>query len=619
MLKFAKFIGANTDFATAQSFIFPRILPEDSSGFIFGLVISGEGEDIFVKVRQKALGLEGSFNEPFERITDKLHELFAQIKEEFSEVENLKVTLFAARDNVFYVLQLGDNLVEIWREDKASPIVQGNFSQEKIVSGILRPGDRILVLSAKLDGVWSDEVVTQVFLMPADNIPDAEVVFAEAELKVERREDLAGVKNIQPVAFIRIENEIAEGGVRSEVPVVAVKRLKIDLKIKPVLEIVLLGIRKIIRQSFGIIRQTNRKVLIAALVLLLLVVSIGGGYLYYQSQLEAKNTRRDNLIILIEGSLYQALSLKDTDQKAAGGELNKAQEKLKELEGIDKENPRVHEARKRYEEITAEVLRIYKNFDLELFLSLDLIKENYQAKRMSFSVGQALFLNDTEKSLVAIDLKLKTPQILAGNQQLGNARLASINGSDAYVYSSDKGLIHIGIDSEKLSVVSKPDEGWGAIQDIFGFSGNLYVLDSGKNMIWKYVPTVSGFSQKQEYLRGEADLSKGKRLVIDYSVWVLTSEPDILKFTAGNSDFYAISGLEQPLTQIDGLFITEELDSVFILDKLNNRILVTKKNGEYLAQYVNSEFGKVDDFFVDEKGKLIYLLIENKILRTPLR
>jgi hypothetical protein len=206
---------------------------------------------------------------------------------------------------------------------------------------------------------------------------------------------------------------------------------------------------------------------------------------------------------------------------------------------------------------------------------------------------------------------------------LGGAKLASINGSDVFVYSLDKGLIHIDTDSEKLSVVSKPDEGWGNIQDIFGFSGNVYVLDTGSppagGMIWKYAPTINGFSQKQEYLRGEADLSNGKRLMIDYSVWVLTSEPDILKFTAGSSDFYAISGLEEPLTQIDALFVTEDLDSVFILDKSKTRILVTKKNGEYLAQYVKPELAKVDDFFVDEEGKLIYLLMENKILRTPLR
>lgn len=628
MLKFAKFIGANTDFATAQAFLFPRILPEKIGGFVFGLVVSGEGEDIFVKVRQKALNMEGVFNEPFERITDRLHEIFEKLKSEFSEVENLKLTLFAASENLFYVLALGDNLVEIWREGKRSSILQNNFTREKIVSGILRSGDRVLVLSSKTSGNWSDDAIIQIFLLPNDNIPDAEVIFAQEELKTGEGGDLARVRNIQPVAFIRVENEIE--GVRKETAASAPQITKKDFKIRAGLNSVLLAVRKIIRQGFGLIRQINERVLlvnktvlITALVLLLLIVTALGGFIYYQAQLSAKNTRRDNLIILIEASLNQAKAVKDNDQKAAREELTKAQEKLKELEGIDRENPRVLETRKRYEEAAAEVLKIYNNFDLELFLSLDLINANYQTKKMSFSLGKALLLDSNEKSLVAIDLKLKTPQILAGSQQLGDANLASINGSDVFVYSQDKGIIHIDTDSEKLSTVSKPDEGWGSIKDIFGFSGNAYVLDSGNppagGMIWKYAPGTNGFSQKQEYLRGEADLSSGKKLVIDYSVWVLTSEPDILKFTAGNSDFYALSGLEEPLTQIDGLFVPEELDSVFILDKSKARIIVTKKNGEYLAQYVKPELGKVDDFFVDEEGKLIYLLIESKIYRTGLK
>lgn len=173
---------------------------------------------------------------------------------------------------------------------------------------------------------------------------------------------------------------------------------------------------------------------------------------------------------------------------------------------------------------------------------------------------------------------------------------------------------------EKASVITGPDPEWGNISDIFGFSGNLYALDTGKNQIWKYAPTESGFTGKLEYLQSpNSELRLGKKLMIDYSVWVLTSEPGILKFTAGNEDYFALSGLSSPLTQIDSIFVPEELDAVFILDKSTNRILVTKKNGEYLAQYINPEFSKVSDLFLDEKQKLIYLLIENKIYTTPLR
>src|SRR3990170_6913869 len=116
MLKFAKFIGANTDFSTAQAFLFPRILVEDSGEPVFGLVISGEGEDIFVYVRQKILNLEENFSSPFERVTEKLHELGEVLKAEFSKVDNLQFTLFCAKESTFYVYHSGKNYVQMWRD-----------------------------------------------------------------------------------------------------------------------------------------------------------------------------------------------------------------------------------------------------------------------------------------------------------------------------------------------------------------------------------------------------------------------------------------------------------------------------------------------------------------------
>jgi hypothetical protein len=616
MLKFAKFIGANTDFATSQAYLFPRVTQSGPGESVFGLVISAQGEDVFIAVRQKILTLEELFNSPFDRITDKLHELLEKLKNEFKELKNLKITLFCAKDDLFYVLQLGTNLVEIFREGRRMQVL-GPGMQEKIVSGFIKPGDRILVLSSKPDnGQWSNEVVGEVFYAPFENIDDAEVVFAKDEQKVESQEDLAGVKEIQPVAFILIES----GEFSQRKPEISRAEEKED---KPKFKINYQGffllLRKLFRRFLGFLRIINRKVLIAVIVILMLVAAGAGGYFYYQSQLSAKNARRENLVFLIDTALNQAFAFKDTDIKAAGAEVTKAQEKLRELESLDSKNPALEDIRRRIDERSAEVLKIYKNFDLELFMSLDLIKQNFQTKKLSFSVNKILLLDTGEKSLVSIRTDLKTPDILAGNQQLGDAQMASINGSSAFVYSRDKGFVHIDLDTDRVSVVSKPDEGWGEIRDVFGFSDNLYVLDSGKNRIWKYAPTGSGFSQKQEYLRSEADLSLGKELVIDYSVWVLTSEPDILKFTAGSSDFFALAGLDKPLTQIDGLYVTEELDSVFMLDKLNNRILVTKKNGEYLSQYIKPELSKVEDFFVDEEGKSIYLLMENKIFKTPLR
>ncbi len=644
MLKFAKFIGANTDFATAQAYLFPRTYEHDPQEPVFGLVISCEGDDVFVKLRQKILSLEDQFSSPFDRVTDKLHELSRLLSSSLGgadsdsiRVENLKFSIFCAKENVFYILQLGDNIVEILRDDERIPIVKESIGTDKVVSGFIRSGDKILVLSAKPAPVqsgqnWSNEAVKEVFRMPLESIDDAELIFVSDELKDQNQDDLSGVKNIEPVALILIENTSLDASASpdnsNEGQLKNFSKPNLTLKLPDIK--LFLFLRIIFRRLLGFLRQgsdriflLNRKILLALIILILVCAGAGGGFLYYQQKQSAKAIRLNNLLISVSNHIGKAQELKDSDKKTAVDEINQAKIQLNEAMSLEEKNPKIEEVKRELEQKENEVLKVYKNFELELFLSLDLIKTNFSAKRLSFSVNKLLLLDSNEKSLVSISTSLKTPEILAGSQQLGDGRLASINGSSAFVYSQDKGLIHINLDSGKFSIVSKPDEGWGRIEDIFGFSDNLYMLDLGNlsegGMIWKYAPAANGFSQKQKYLRGSADLSQAKQMVIDYSVWVLTGSPDILKFTAGNSDFYGISGLDKPLTQIDGLYVTEDLDSVFILDKLNERILVTKKNGEYLAQYVKSELSKADDFFVDEEGKSIYLLIENKIYKTGLK
>jgi len=628
MLKFAKFIGANTDFSTAQAFLFPRVPLENMEKEVFGLVISGSGEDIFVYVRQKILNYDAEVAAPFERITEKLHELGTSLKAEFSTIENLKFTLFCVKDSTFYGYQFGNNYVEIYRDAKASPVFSDSTLQEKVISGFIKSGDRILILSAKEgESNWGSEVVDQVLKLPFGEVDDAEALFAQDELKRERVEDFSGVRNIDPVAFVLIENLGEKGAVTEASDTTTVlPKPRINFKVRLPSFNVWIYLHRISRRLVSLIRRThlqvvfgNKKVILIIGALIFISIIAGLGYLFFQSRHQTENVRLNNLITSVETNLNEASGLKDSDPKMAAEKISQAKARLVEAEGLSKESSKVAELKVKVEEKEAEVLKIYKNIELELFMSLDLIKQTFKTEKMSFSTGRLLLLDTNDKSLVAISTELKTPNIIAGPQQLGDARIASINGSNAFVYSLDKGILHLDIDTKKTSVVSQKDEGWGEIKDLFGFSGNVYGLDSGKNMIWKYAPTESGYSQKQEYLRSEANLGLAKRMVIDYSVWVLTSEPDILKFTGGGSDFYAMSGLNDPLTQIDGLFVPEELDAVFILDKSTNRILVTKKNGEYLAQYINPEFFKVSDFFVDEEIKKIYLLIENKIYTTALK
>lgn len=626
MIKLNKFIGANTDFSTAQAYIFPKIITHEEGEALFGLVITGDGEDVFIYVRQKILSLEDVFLKPFERATEKLHEIGELLKTSLSKVENLKFSLFCTKNNVFYAYQYGNNIVELLRSGKKSSVFADPSFQEKVISGFLQPGDKILVLSAKRGEInWDSSKTDQVFSLKEEEILDAEVIFEDkSEAKSEHESEPSGVKNIAPVAFLIIENKNPEEVLdknqnKNSISFGQIPTPKLAIKFKMPSFNLWIYLHRISRRLFGFTRIINKKLLIGIILIILIGGLIGGGYLVYTGMGIQKNQRVANLILAIEKDLNEASSLKDTDQKQAADKITLAKGRFSEAIGLQKDNPKLLELQGKIDEKETEVLRIYKNISLDLFMSLDLIKDGFLGERLSYSVGEILLLDANEKSLVTVDTKLKTTSIIAGKQQLGNVKFASLNGSHAYSYSQDKGIIHVDIDTRKASVVSEPDPELGNIEDLFGFSGNVYALDTGKNQIWKYAPTENGYAGKQQYLKDQTNISLGKKLIIDYSVWVLTSEPNILKFTAGGSDFYAMSGLFEPITQIDNFYVPEDLESVFVLDKSTNRILVTKKNGEYQATYTSPEFSKISDFFVEPEQKLIYLLIENKIYTTPLR
>jgi hypothetical protein len=240
---------------------------------------------------------------------------------------------------------------------------------------------------------------------------------------------------------------------------------------------------------------------------------------------------------------------------------------------------------------------------------------------MSYSLGNILLLDSKTKSLVVLDTDKKTNTILAGPTQLGDAKYASINGDTAYVYSSDKGVLMTDINTPKVLPIIPPDPEWGQITDIYAFSGSIYLLDSIKNEIWKYVPVASGFSDKQIYIRDNqgVDFIGATKLKIDFSVWVLKPGPEIYRFTGGNLDNFAIGGLDKSTSDIPSFAVSEEKDEMYVLDNTNSRLLILNKNGEYQSEYTGSSFGQMEDVVVDDGKKVLYLLDKGTIYQLNLK
>jgi len=632
MLKYAKFVGANTDHLTAQSFVFPRSFSENTRDNLrLAVIISCSGEDVFTKVRQVSQVIEDAFFIEDDSISLKLNRLQEIIKKSLKDVSALQILLVCWKMDVLYILSKGSHKCYLNREDKVLDLTGFKDSGE-LTSGYIKEGDRVLLINCKsLEGTpegsveqWDEETIKSLINTKPENLEEeANLLIARQNTPKEKNsEELSDTEAVEeeeyrdlpkPIALVILEN------IKSTIPdsLKAIDPEKTE-SLKPSLPSFKNPLSKVSIPSVKIL--FNKKILLAAGAL---VIILAGGYFGWRYFLkDTISPAQNSQIAGIRDKYNQALSLKDSDQKAAMAALTASKTEIEEFLKKNNKNSEALELKKHIEENEGSILKVYQVSEFPVFLSLDLIKEGFDSQELSFSIRNLLVLDKNQKSLVSISTDNKIHKILAGQAQLGTPKYVALNGSNAFVYSEDKGLVKVDIDNQKASVVSEPDKEWGNISSIFGFGSNVYLLDTIKNQIWKYVPTASGYSSMFTYVKDGQNInfSGADKLFIDYSVWVIKkSDPEIIKFTAGNKDFFSIANLDKPLTNIGAFFVTEEKDAVYILDKENSRIIVLKKNGEYQAQYRGDKFATAVDLAADEVKKKIYLLEGGKIYEIEMK
>ena len=159
---------------------------------------------------------------------------------------------------------------------------------------------------------------------------------------------------------------------------------------------------------------------------------------------------------------------------------------------------------------------------------------------------------------------------------------------------------------------------WSAIGGFQVYYDNLYVLDTKAGIV-KYVPNGSSYTKSEYFTTATPDLSKAVSMAIDGSVWILTSDGTITKYTKGVQDTFSVSGLDTPLKNPTQIIASIDLTNVYILDKGNGRIVVLKKDGTFVAQYASSAVSSATLMDVSEKNKALYLLSNGTVYQLAMK
>lgn len=261
----------------------------------------------------------------------------------------------------------------------------------------------------------------------------------------------------------------------------------------------------------------------------------------------------------------------------------------------------------------AAVSKVYPVSQLEVFYDFSLLKSGAKINSLWQHKDEAVILDSGNGALYSLNLRTKGAAIITGSDDLKSGKFVDSSGDKVYVWTPS------GIFSPKLAI--KPSDKWGKIADLKAFAGNLYLLDSQNNQVWKYQNTDLGFSDISNFLHTgmPLDFSNVVGMAIDGSVYVLTSTGNIAKFSSGSSDAFKITGLDKPLSNPASFFVSDETDSVYILDSGNNRVVVLDKRGNYRSQYLLPSEPATAGILVSETLKKVFLTSGAKVYSFNLR
>ncbi|MDO8570222.1 MAG: hypothetical protein Q7R97_01395 [Candidatus Daviesbacteria bacterium] len=603
MIKTAKVVGLNSDTDAALAL---------SSVGLFAIVASSL-EDAFARVRQALFEAESFFTSSDLNISQKITETAEIIKKSLEGADNIQILLTVIEEDeqgtAMYLLYQGDSLkAYLIRHGKRSDLIA--VADGEVISGLLEDEDRVVLSTDSLINFLSEDLdilgSTPIDVLEDEinlRLPEAQTYPVAALILEKDPSTLRPFDHAQDKQAQDAEQEDAE---EDGDHIIFTNNLSFKMPNLAFLKEVFF---KIIPKSL------KGKAILVGVVAVLILIIVG---INTKNKNEASiNQNFSNYLKTAQESWNKAQSLTD-DQNLAISSLKQAQDSLEHALKIKPKNSEGLDLKKQIENNKGGILKIYKISDLPLWLDLNLIKPDFQADRLSSSLGILLVLDTKKKNLVSINLQTKAQQVLAGEDKLGEAQLASLNGNNVWVYS-DKGLIKTGLKDTTLSVVIKPDKDWKKITDILGFANNIYILD--QDQIWKYVPIEKGYSDKFIYFKSgvKVDLSDVVKMQIDSSVWFLKKNGDILKYTQGASDYFSISGLDKNFNNPRSFFALDSVDNIYVLDSGNSRIVVLDKKGIYKAQYQGDKLGTVDDLVVDEENKKIYLLAGSKIYSIELK
>ena len=126
--------------------------------------------------------------------------------------------------------------------------------------------------------------------------------------------------------------------------------------------------------------------------------------------------------------------------------------------------------------------------------------------------------------------------------------------------------------------------------------------------------SFDGFCEVPFDFKTHISNSKVKDVVIDGSIWLLSSSGKVTKLTNGNPMAILMKGIIDEINNPTAIYTNEELKYVYILEREKGRVVILEKNGNFKMQYTSDAIKEAKDLVVSEKENKVILLISSKLM-----
>lgn len=594
-LTFAKIVANPNAYSWSQVY---------SAGKLFAVLSLETQEEIHEKDYLNVLGkeildtLEQEFFTLETKDLESIKQAVLTTSGKISQEVTCSFTIGSVVNNILYVYILGNGRVSLKRQEKLGNLLEVRDQKAdslKVASGFLQDGDIIVLQTKQFSDIISIGTLTEFM----DNLPPAEVAENLAPLVHEKEE--AGAAAIIISYKTAVITHEAVGAATEEATIEEIQEKEVEEKIQespfyaPSVTSNLSYLDKV-KQKFSPLLSkikipnnltanlNHPKKVILTIVAIILIVFVG-------SIIFALNKQQNEKIQTAFQSVYpQAQKKYSEGQNLAGLNQNLARDSFSEAQQI----------------LLAGKDKLPKNS-----------KEEKQILSLLAQVNNALNttsgVTNSQASLVGTNV---SPMLLAETKNDG----LYFTEDDSHIYGLTSDQVYsLNNDGTNKKTLIKNSSDWQKAGGLSSYFGNIYVLDKNQNQILKFVQTDSGFSKTNYFSSTSPDLSKAISMAIDSSIYVLSLDGGVAKYTKGNAENFSLTGIDKPLSNPTGIFTTIGDNNIYILDNGNSRIVVFDKSGNYKSQYQATVIKIAKDFEVLEKDKKIYVLSSGKIYEIDLK